>query len=276
MTRPLVLALTVCLVWCVPAVSRAQARCTRADLQTAVDGYLAAQATGGTSGLKLASPVKYLEQMEEAAIEKGILQMPLTIDFHRSLLDVDACETFTEAIVTDSRHAYVLGIRLKVAGSRLSEIEAIVTDKDDWLFNADNYLKYSRAEDWSAISREARDTREALIAAANAYEDRFSNGGIAVPFGMPCNRLEGGVRSGKGTAEDSCNAGFPTDMPITQRRFVVDREIGAVVALSRFSINKLPDSHLFRVEKGKIRFVHTLTVCTIPGCGFNVCPQQSK
>jgi len=111
---------------------------------------------------------------------------------------------------------------------------------------------------------------------ANSYEDRFSKASIAVPFGTPCNRLEGGVRSGKGTAEDSCNAGFPTDMPITQRRFIVDPDIGAVVALSRFSINKLPDSHLFRVEKGKIRFVHTLTVCTIPGCGFNVRPQPSK
>ena len=65
-------------------------------------------------------------------------------------------------------------------------------------------------------------------------------------------------------------------MPITQRRFVVDREIGAVVVLSRFSINKLPDSHLFRVEKGKIRFVHTLTVCTIPGCGFTVRPQPTR
>jgi len=276
MTRPLVLALTLCAVLCVPAISQAQARCTRADLQTAVDSYLAAQAKGGTSGLRLASPAKYVEQMEEAAIEKGIIQTPLTIDFHRSLLDVDACETFTEAIATDSRHPYVLGIRLKVASGRLSEIEAIVTDKDDWLFNADNYLKYSRAEDWSAIPRDARDARDTLIAVANSYEDRFSKASIAVPFGTPCNRLEGGVRSGKGTAEDSCNAGFPTDMPITQRRFIVDPDIGAVVALSRFSINKLPDSHLFRVEKGKIRFVHTLTVCTIPGCGFNVRPQPSK
>jgi hypothetical protein len=276
MTRPLVLALTLCMVWCIPAVSRAQARCTRAELQAAVDSYLAAQAKGGTDGLTLAAKVKYVEQMEEAAIEKGIIQTPLTVDFHRSLLDVDACETFTEAIASDSRHPYVLGIRLTIASGRLSEIEAIVTDKDDWLFNADTYLKYSRAEDWSAISRDARDTRETLIAAANAYEDRFSTDSVAVPFGTPCNRLEGGVRSGKGTPEDSCNAGFPTDMPITQRRFVVDREMGAVVALSRFSINKLPDSHLFRVEKGKIRFVHTLTVCTIPGCGFNVRPQQSK
>jgi hypothetical protein len=274
--RPLVLTLTVCSALCVASESRAQARCARPDLQAVVARYLAAQAKGSTAGPMFAPSSKYMEQMEEAAIDKGILQTPLTIDFHRSLIDVDACETFTEAIVTDSRHPYVLGIHLKVDRGRLSEVDVLVTDKDDWLFNADNYLKYSRGEDWSTIPREALDTRETLIAAANAYEDRFSNGGIAVPFGTPCNRLEGGVRSGKGTAEDSCNAGFPSDMPITQRRFVVDPEIGAVVALSRFSINKLPDSHLFRVERGRIRFVHTLTVCTIPGCGFTVRPHQSK
>lgn len=276
MIRPILLVLAVCAATSIPAESQAQARCARPDLQTAVQGYLAAQAKGSPSGLPLATPLKYVEQMKDAAIESGILQTPLKIDFRRSLIDVDACETFTEAIVTDSRHPYVLGIRLKLTGGQLSEIESIVTDKGDWLFNADNYLKYSQAEDWGAIPRETRDTRETLIAVANSYEDRFSNAGITVPFGTPCNRLEGGVRSGKGTAEDSCNAGFPTDMPITQRRFVVDPEIGAVVVLSQFSINKLPDSHLFRVEQGKIRFVHTLTVCTIPDCGFAVRPQQLK
>jgi len=74
--------------------------------------------------------------------------------------------------------------------------------------------------------------------------------------------------AGKGTPEDTCNSGVPSGMKITNRRFVVDPDIGAVVVLSRFSNNELPDSHLFRLENGKIRYVHTLTVCTIPGCGF--------
>jgi hypothetical protein len=56
---------------------------------------------------------------------------------------------------------------------------------------------------------------------------------------------------------------------------VVDPEIG-VVALSRFSDNQLPDSHLFRLENGKIRYVHTLTVCTIPNCGFQLPAQLRK
>jgi len=65
-------------------------------------------------------------------------------------------------------------------------------------------------------------------------------------------------------------------MPITNRRFVVDTDIGAVVALSRFSVNRLPDSHLFRVEKGRLRYVHTMTVCLLPNCGFTVRPPAPR
>jgi hypothetical protein len=38
--------------------------------------------------------------------------------------------------------------------------------------------------------------------------------------------------------------------------------MGTVVGLANFGAeNGWPDSHMFRLENGKIRFVHTLTVC---------------
>jgi len=46
---------------------------------------------------------------------------------------------------------------------------------------------------------------------------------------------------------------------IVARRFVVDESIGSVVAFCTFGVGGLPDTHLFRVEHGKLRFVHTLT-----------------
>jgi len=251
MNRTVAILAALSCVMLTPAESRAQSNCTRADLQSAVDSYLAAQSKGTPSGMRLVPAVKYSENMQDASIDKGVLRTPLKIDFHRSLLDTDACETFTEVIVTDANHPYVLGVRLKLAAGRISEIETLVTDKDDWLFNADNYLKYSRGENWGIIPASSRDTRATLIAAANAYEDIFFDNSVTVPWGTPCNRLEGGMRTGKGTP-------------------------GAVVVLSRFSNNELPDSHLFRLENGKIRYVHTMTVCTIPGCGFQQPPQPQK
>jgi len=210
-------------LFCISGTARAQPTCSRADLQSAVDSYLAAQAKGDPSNLPLAPSAKDLENMEGAAIDRGILKNALTIDFHRSLLDVEACETFTEVIVTDERHPYVLGIRLKVVAKKIAEVDSLVTDKDDWLFNADNYLKYSPGENWGVIPRGARDSRATLVAAANAYEDLFSDATGKVPWGTPCNRLEGGIRTGKGLPDDSCNVGVPSGVPITNRRFVVDQ-----------------------------------------------------
>ncbi len=248
--------------------AQAQTACTRAQLQTAVDNYIAAQGKGIPTAMKLAAAARYIENMQASTLDKSILHTPLKIDFHRSLLDTSACETFTEVIVTDKTHPYVLGVRQRVVLGQVSEVDAMITDQGDWLFNADNYLKYSPGENWGVIPAAARDTRDTLSAAANAYEDAFLDNAVSVPWGMPCNRLEGGIRTGKGTPEDSCTGGLPSGMIFSSRRLIIDPEIGAAVILSKFTTNDQPDSHLFRVENGRIRLVHTLTVCTIPNCGF--------
>jgi hypothetical protein len=249
----------------------AQGSCTRADLQSAVDSYLTAQRNGNPSALSLATPAKYIENTIETALDKSILKSALTIDFSRSLFDTTICESFTEVIVTNASHPYVLGVRTKVSNRRISELETLVTDADDWLFNAGNYLKFSSVEDWGTIPAASRDSRETLIAAANAYFDVFDDNNVKVPWGTPCNRLEGGIRTGRGQPDDSCNVGVPSGMKLTNRRFIADPETGSVVGFIRWP-SGVPDSHLFRVEKGKLRFVHSLTVCTVPNCGF---PQRA-
>src|SRR5262245_37902577 len=253
----------------------AQAACTRTDLQSAVDGYLAAQRSGNPGSLSLAASAKYIENTTPTPFDKGILKSALKIDFSRSLLDTEICETFTEVIITDKSHPYVLGVRTKIAGRKISELETLVTDADDWLFNADNYLKYSPTEDWGVIPVRARDSRATLVAAANAYFDVFDDNAVKVPWGTPCNRLEGGMRTGRGLPDDSCNVGVPSGMKLTNRRFISDPEIGAVVGFIRWP-SGVPDSHLFRVENGKLRLVHSLTVCTVPNCGFPQRPRGNR
>ena len=55
------------------------------------------------------------------------------------------------------------------------------------------------------------------------------------------------------------------NIDVTNRRFVVDPTIGAVVTFCTFGAGNAnggsgaPDTHLFRVENGKLRYVHTLT-----------------
>lgn len=255
----------------------AQQGCTRAELQAAADSYVAAQTSGTPERMTLASTVRYSEQMVPADLKTGALGKPQKIDFHRSLLDPQSCQSFTEAVVTDPAHPYVLGTRLKVEGSKISEIETLIADKDDWLFNPRNTMKYSQAEKWGVIPAARRSSRATIIAAADAYLDYFNDKNVKVPWGMPCARLEGGIYTTKNapgvvTPKDSCDVGVPNATALINRRYLVDEEMGTVVVLLNFGKNQNPDSHMFRIENDKIRYVHTITVCKTLNCGFPVKP----
>jgi hypothetical protein len=261
------------LVWIVltgallaPTASYAQISCSREGLQQAVDLYIVAQTKGDTSGLPLAKGLGYMENVAPANIDTGKIKTPMKIDFHRSLLDTATCQTFTEVIVTDKEKPYVLGTRLRVNHDKIAEIEILWTTTGHWLFNADNYLKYSSAEKWDTIPPNRRDTRATLVSAAGAYLDAFlEQKKDLVPWGYPCQRTEGGMYTGKGTPNDSCDVGVPSGVNIANRRFVVDETIGSVVAFCTFGAGSptggsgAPDTHLFRLENGKLRYVHTLT-----------------
>ncbi|HEX5418596.1 MAG TPA: hypothetical protein VFY39_01220 [Gammaproteobacteria bacterium] len=250
-----------------PAVSFAQQiSCSRAGLQQAVDLYLAAQTKGDTSKLPLAKGLGYMENAAPADIDHGVIKIPMKIEHHRSLLDTASCQTFTEVIDTDAQHPYVLGTRLRVNHDKIAEIEILWTTTGYWGFNADAYLKYSSSEDWGTIPAEKRDTRDTLVHAANAYLDAFLEGKTdLVPWGYPCHRTEGGMHTGKGLPTDSCAVGVPAGVNIANRRFVVDETMGSVVVFCTFGAGTLgggsgaPDVHLFRVENGKLRDVHTMT-----------------
>jgi len=240
--------------------------CTRGGLQRAVDLYVEAQKKGDLSGLPLAKGVGYQENIAPADITKGIVTKAMKIDHHRSFLDTDTCQTFTEVIVTDKAAPYVLGTRLRVNHDKIAEVEVIWTTTGYWLFNADNYLKYSSTEKWDPIPADRRDSRGTLVSAANAYLDAFLEQKIdLVPWGFPCVRTEGGMYTGKGLPTDSCEVGVPGGVNIANRRFVVDEVMGTVLVLCTFGAGSpnggsgAPDSHLFRVENGKLRYVHTLT-----------------
>ena len=241
--------------------------CSRTVLQAAVDSYLAAQGAGKPSKMDLAPKVKYVENMKEIKYDQGLWNTPLPIASHRSILDVDSCRTFTEVIVTEGQ-PYVLGTRLKVDNGRISEIDSLITKKGDWLFNAENYLQYSEAEDWRVLDASERVDRQALINAGNAYFDHFSDKNVRVPFGTPCARLEGGLYTTKdfNDPKATCDIGFPEDaLPIVDRSYVVDVDMGTVNIFCRFGNPPgTPDSHTFRLVNGNLRYVHTLTL-NVPG-----------
>jgi hypothetical protein len=249
-----------------PALSYAEVSCSRAGLQQATDLYLAAQSKGDTSGMPLAKGVGYWENAVPADIHTGFITKPMKIDHRHSIYDTVTCQSFTESIVTDQAAPYVFGTRLRVNHDKIAEIEILWTTTGYWLFNADAYLKWASQESWGAIPVGKRDSRATLVAAANAYLDAFLEGKLdRVPWGMPCERTEGGAHTGKESPSDSCTVGVPSGVNIVNRRFIVDPQLGSVQVFCTFGAggpgarSGPADSHMFRVLNGKLRYVHTMT-----------------
>ncbi|KAK0742963.1 hypothetical protein B0T18DRAFT_414139 [Schizothecium vesticola] len=154
----------------------------------------------------------------------------------------------------------------------LTKIDSLVTDKEDWLFNAKHTLHYALQEAWEPIPEGKRDSRAVIQAAADAYLNLFKAGpgSVEVPWADNCRRLEGGLYTAPG---DTCNTGVPSGIDLVNRRYVIDEVNGAVDVFLSFGNGGLPDSHEFKVEGGRIRYVHTITVCAEPNCGFDP-PEQ--
>jgi hypothetical protein len=243
---------------------QAQSACTRFQLKAAADSYVAAQTVGDISKMALADDAKFFENMTEIDRKKGLWNTALPIALSRSFLDATRCKTFTEVIVTEGGHPYVLGTRLAVSAGKITEIDSLVTDQGDWLFNANAYLKYASAEDWGPLSANQQVPAQQLIDAANRYLDLFSDKFIDAPWGIPCARLEGGAYTNRNNdPKASCNVGVPDSvLYIVNRSYVVDEEMGVVNVYCRFgnSTTGMPDSHTFRLVNGEYRLIHTLSV----------------
>jgi hypothetical protein len=239
----------------------ALADCTREQLKAATEALIAAQTAGDPTLLKpVSDTVTYNENYKAASLKSGILSKAVKIDHARSSLDTTQCATYTELISATGSKPYVLGTQMWFTGAQVGRVETLITSTGDWLFNASGTLNWAAKEDWATIPEAKRDTRATIQAAADAYCDIFSNKSVVVPWGRPCARLEGGSYTGSGSATDKCDVGIPSGVSLINRKYVIDETVGAVDVFLSFA--GIPDSHEFRVESGKLRFVHTLTVMT--------------
>lgn len=261
--------ITACLAPIIAALTLRQDTCTRESILEAADAYVAAQTAGSLEPLGdlLAEDWTYRQDNEIMDAADGVLSTPLAIEHRRTTADVVECASYTELIAPDPAAPYVIGTQIRLEGGKVSLIDSVASTTNSWFFDAEKTLDYVLGEDWFEIPEEDRDDREVIRAAGDAYLDMWSNGTAAdaVPWGTPCARLEGSAYTGSGAATDSCEAGIPSNSsqaPNTDRRYVVDEAFGSVSILCLWEhMMDAADSHEFRLEGGKLRYVHTMTVC---------------
>ncbi|KAK4169713.1 hypothetical protein QBC43DRAFT_374851 [Cladorrhinum sp. PSN259] len=255
----------------------AHASCSRAILSEVTSRYATAQSLAQPKYIRLLTPqTTYIENglPQNISSSASILSQRLKIDHVHSIHDTTACAAYTELIITDPKH-YVIGtqIFLNPNGTEITKVDSFVTDSDDWLFNAQHTLYYTLQEHWLTIPEAERDSRETIQKAADAYLDLFKlgPGSVEVPWHESCKRLEGGLYTAPG---DTCNNGVPTGVNLVNRRYVIDESVGTVSVFLNFGEGGLNDSHEFRIEGGRIRYVHTITVCKEFNCGFGDPPAE--
>ncbi len=237
--------------------------CTRDELKAATGAYVEAQRTGSLSGLPLAGNAHYLENMATVDRTVGLWNTALPIAHTMSFHDDKRCKTFTEITVTEGGHQYVIGTRLYMHDGKIIRVDSLVTDKGDWLFNANAYLRFGKPEDWSPLHAYQKTAPAEMIRGANAYLDGFSDKFTDIPWGVPCARLEGGLYTNRENNPESCEHGMPPGvLYIVNRDYLIDEEKGVINIFCRFGDSNagMPDSHLFRFIDGKIRLIHTLSV----------------
>ena len=244
--------------------------CTRERLMEIADQYRASQADGrAIMHMKpMGEWVNYYENFELSSMSfGGVIASPQKVDWDRSFYDTVSCTVYVESIITNPEHPYVLATMIRGSGAigspigTISGFDVIVSDQDDWLFDAGKTLYYAQREDWSEIPEGRRNTRQELQAAADAYLDLFKDKSVQVPWGTPCARLEGSAYTGKGQPDDSCAVGVPENIEMAERRYVIDPVVGSVAVFLRMGPNRRPDAHVFRIEDGKLRYIHTVTNC---------------
>lgn len=279
--KPVRAAITACsfAVASVAFATDASAACSRATLQKVADSYIQAQKQGKASLVPLAAGASYAENDKTVDINKGVLTQALKVDFTRSLHDETACATFTELVAATHAHPYVIHSRMEVTqDGKISKMESVVTDEDDWVFGAAPHLEHTKAENWGEIPKDKRDTRDAIKKAAESYINHWGDPSLTVLHGTPCARLEGRIYTA--TRDPSANTcdmpAFPERIKTGNRRYVIDETMGAIVIFHNFSWIDAglpadhpgtPASQMFRVEGGKNRYIHEVTACTTPGCG---------
>ncbi|KAB5576367.1 hypothetical protein GE09DRAFT_1266106 [Coniochaeta sp. 2T2.1] len=240
------------------------ADCTREGLLSAANLYLTAVSTGNISSLPLSGTnFTYQENNKPLSITRGVLSTPLKIDLNRSTADVVACASYTILISSSGPKPYVLATQIRHHAndtSTIAMIDTIAATTGSLFFDAKMTLGYIQAEDWSPLPEASRPSRDLLKKYGDAYLDMWTDPKAAdsIAWGTVCERVEGS------SFTSPCGKSLPRGGSKTNngnRRYVIDETVGSVDVLCSFdSLGSLPDSHEIRVEDGKVKYVHTITV----------------
>jgi hypothetical protein len=263
MKKPMVV-LTLLLVLGSASFASAAAKCDRACLVSLMNQYLAAVVKHDPAGLPIASDVKFVENLKQMPVGKGLWETAAggPTDFKIYVADPVAGQIGFMGVLKDKSNPVLLGARLKLVNGKIAEIDHMVSPLKEPLPAS---LLKPRSGLVEKIKQSERVSRAQMLKAADGYYEAIEqSNGNAAPFADECQRHENG-----GTAANNQDP-IPADAPIVpgstaafgrmkcgqqlstgvmsyitdinQRRiFAVDEEMGLVMAYSMFNHDGEPN-----------------------------------
>lgn len=233
--------------------ARAGNSCDRACLIGFVDQYLSALARRDPSALPTARHVKFTENGVPLALGEGLWGTATAVgDYKIYVADPQTRQIAFIGVAKEHGTPAMLGLRLKVARGKITEIETIVGRNT---LGAADKLVAPSPDFAEVLPPIERSSRAALIAIANLYFDSIEQGdGSVAPFADDCDRMENGlhtthnpgyipVKPGEldiwamGCADQISSHGLVVNNTVTPRRiWAVDEARGLVIGFYRFNI----------------------------------------
>jgi hypothetical protein len=229
----------------------AAADCDRACLRATLDQYLSAVVKHDPSAAPLFIGFRQTENAVVVKLGSGVWKTVTALGkVQRRYLDAVSGQAGYFGIVEEGATPAIVTVRMKVENRKITEAEWIISRKGDPglngpaggnVFDVDNLTANPPPD--KPLAREARMSREAMLAITNSYFDGItSHDGSIIMAYAGCARLENGTTmtgrgSGRGGVPSDCTSGLENiniQMVAGRRYPIVDEEAGVTLALATF------------------------------------------
>jgi hypothetical protein len=272
--------------------------CDRTCLKAALDQYLNAVIKHDPSAAPLFVAFRQTENATVVRLGTGMWKTMTGLGkLQRRYLDQVSGQAGYFGIVEEGSNSAIVTVRVKVENRKITEAEWLIARRGDPglngpaqpgqaagnFFDPDN-LSANPPPD-KPIAREARSSREAMLAATNSYFDGITTHDGAIIMAYPgCTRVENGAtvtgraggpgaRGGAGaparggaTAVTDCTSnleGINVQLVAARRYPIVDEEAGVVLAIAVFvrkpgtTTRRNALSEWFAIDNNRIRSIYS-------------------
>jgi hypothetical protein len=264
-----------------PPAGAAGSACDRGCLKTLLDQYLNAVVKHDPSAAPLFVGFR---QTQNAVVERlgagAWTSITALGKVQRRYLDPVNGQAAYYGTLEEGSATVVATVRVKIDDRKISEAEWIVARKEDWgpngpggaLVNPDSLAANAPPE--RVVPKDARASREAMVAIANSYFDGLTTHDGSIIMHEPgCVRIENGTvmsgpngrgpNAGRGGDCSSNLANLNVSLVAGRRFPIVDEEAGVVLGIAVFmrkpgtATRRNYFSEWFFVDNHKIRTIYT-------------------